>query len=119
MPNAALRWTPAADQVALEFRQLSSDSETKGSREEKPNAKSEKALSESQKRGVVWVRQGKFLEPVRVEIGASDGVLTEVRGDGLKEDMEVVLGQQTQTPGHTGSANPFIPQLGRGRGGGR
>ncbi len=119
MPNAALRWTPAAEQVAPEFRQSSSDSEQKGSREEKSNAKSEKAFSESQKRGVVWIRQGKFLEPVRVEVGASDGVMTEVRGDRLKEDMEVVLGQQTQTAGHAGSANPFIPQFGRGRGGGR
>ncbi len=119
VPNAALRWTPAAEQVAPAFRRSSSDAEQKDRREEKPDEKSEKALSDGQKQGIVWVRQGKFLEPVRVDVGFSDGVMTEVQGDGLEEDMEIVLGQQTQAIGSAESANPFIPQLGRGRGGRR
>jgi hypothetical protein len=46
-------------------------------------------------------------------------VMTEVQGDRLQEGMEVVLGRQVQATGPAGTANPFIPQLGRGRGGGR
>lgn len=118
-PNAALRWTPPSELVALEFRQTSSDAPRKGRREEKPNTKPEQALLDGQKMGAVWVRQGNFLEPVRVTTGLSDGVVTEVQGDRLKEDMEVILGQQIQATGPAGNTNPFIPQLGRGRGGGR
>ena len=118
-PNAALRWTPPSELVAMEFRQTSSDAPRKGRREEKPNAKPEQALLDGQKMGAVWVRQGNFLEPIRVTTGLSDGVVTEVQGDRLKEDMEVILGQQIQATGPAGNTNPFIPQLGRGRGGGR
>lgn len=118
-PNAALRWMPPVEQVAPEFREPASNGERKGGREERPDAKPDKALSDGQKRGVVWVRQGNFLGPVRVIAGLSDGTMTEVQGDRLKEDMEIVLGQQTKTSGAAGTANPFIPQLGRGRGGGR
>ncbi len=118
-PNTALRWTPPSELVALEFRQTSSDAPRKSRREEKPNAKPEQAPPDGQKTGAVWVRQGNFLEPIRVTTGLSDGVVTEVQGDRLKEDMEVILGQQIQATGPAGNTNPFIPQLGRGRGGGR
>jgi HlyD family secretion protein len=121
-PNAALRWTPPVEQVAPEFREASPGAAGgKGRSEEgqKPNPKQEKVLSDGQKRGIIWVQQGNFLEPVRVKAGLSDGVMTEVQGDRLKEGMEVVLGQQAQATGPAGTANPFIPQLGRGRGGGR
>ena len=118
-PNAALRWTPPSELVAMEFRQTSSDASRKGRREEKSNTKPEQAPSDGQKTGAVWVRQGNFLEPIRVTTGLSDGVMTEVQGDRLKEDMEVILGQQIQATGPAGNTNPFIPQFGRGRGGGR
>ena len=121
-PNAALRWTPPAEQVALEFRKASS--RTAGGKGESqegqgPDSKQEKVLPDTQKRGILWVQRGNFLEPVRVKAGLSDGVMTEVQGDKLQEGMEVVLGQQVQATGPAGTANPFIPQLGRGRGGGR
>jgi HlyD family secretion protein len=122
VPNAALRWTPPAERVAPEFREPSLDAAgEKGGREEGQRAgvKSEKALSDGQKRGVLWIRRGEFLEPLRVKAGLSDGSMTEVQGDGLKEGTEVVLGLQAQATGPAGTANPFIPQFGRGRGGGR
>ena len=121
-PNAALRWTPPAERVAPEFREPSLDAAgEKGGREEGQRAgvKPEKALSDGQKRGVLWIRRGEFLEPLRVKTGLSDGSMTEVQGDGLKEGTEVVLGLQAQATGPAGTANPFIPQFGRGRGGGR
>ena len=121
-PNAALRWTPPVEQVAPEFRKASSGvagGKNKSQEGQGPDSKQEKVLPEGQKRGILWVRQGNFLEPVRVKAGLSDGLMTEVQGDRLQEGMEVVLGQQAQASGPAGTANPFIPQLGRGRGGGR
>ena len=119
VPNAALRWTPPAEQVAPEFRETSGDAAgAKGGREEGQRAgvKPEKALSDDRKRGVLWIRQGDFLEPLRVKTGLTDGTMTEVQGEGLKEGTEVVLGLQTQSAGPAGTANPFIPQFGKGRG---
>ncbi|MCX5882413.1 MAG: efflux RND transporter periplasmic adaptor subunit [Deltaproteobacteria bacterium] len=121
-PNAALRWTPPVEQVAPEFRKAASRAAGgKGGSQEGqgPDSKQEKVLPDGQKRGILWVRRGNFLEPVRVKAGLSDGVMTEVQGDRLQEGMEVVLGQQVQASGPAGTANPFIPQSGRGRGGGR
>jgi HlyD family secretion protein len=121
-PNAALRWTPPVEQVAPEFRKAASRAAGgKGGSQEGqgPDSKQEKVLPEGQKRGILWVRQGNFLKPIRVKAGLSDGVMTEVQDDRLQEGMEVVLGQQVQASGPAGTANPFIPQLGRGRGGGR
>jgi len=119
VPNAALRWTPPAERVAPEFREPSLDaSGAKAGREtgQRAGAKAEIALSDSQKPGVLWIRRGDFLEPVRIKAGLSDGTMTEVQGEGLKEGAEVVLGLQAQGAGPAGTANPFIPQFGKGRG---
>ncbi len=42
--------------------------------------------------GLIWVRQGEFVRPVEVHVGLSDGVLTEVRAEGLNEGTPVVIG---------------------------
>ena len=121
-PNAALKWTPPVEQVDPEFREaLRGTAGGKGRSEEsqKPNSKPDKELPEGQKRGTLWVQREKFLVPLRVKAGLSDGMMTEVQGEKLKEGMDVVLGQQAQAAGAAGTANPFIPQFGRGRGGGR
>ncbi|MBI5590020.1 MAG: efflux RND transporter periplasmic adaptor subunit [Deltaproteobacteria bacterium] len=119
-PNAALRWIPPAERVAPEFRESSLDAPgAKGSREEGQRASSrpEKSLSDGKKHATLWIRRGDFLEPLRVKAGLSDGAMTEVQGEGLKEGTEVVLGQQAQSAaGSAGTANPFIPQFGKGRG---
>jgi hypothetical protein len=42
----------------------------------------------------------------------NDGAWTEVRGDELKEGMEVVIGEQIKKDqGSTGTVNPFTPKL--------
>ena len=118
-PNAALRWTPPAERVAPEFREPPLDAAgAKTDKQEQRSAgmKSEKTLSDSQKRGLLWIRRGDFLEPLRVKAGLSDGTMTEVQGEELKEGTEVVLGLQAQGASPAGTSNPFIPQFGRGRG---
>jgi HlyD family secretion protein len=120
-PNAALRWTPPVDRIAPEFRQAVDASGAKGTREaeQKAAAKPEKTYPDGRKRATLWIRRGDFVEPLRVKAGLSDGTMTAVKGEGLKEGMEVVTGLQAPSTGPAGTANPFIPQFGRGRGGGR
>ncbi|MEI7980097.1 MAG: efflux RND transporter periplasmic adaptor subunit [Bacteroidota bacterium] len=73
------------------------------------------------KPGMIWIKEGEILRPVRVRIGLTDGSFTEVKGRNLKEDAEVVLGM-TSSQNNQGSQqqqqqSPFAPQ--RPQGGGR
>ncbi len=71
----------------------------------------------TQVRGTIWVEQGKFVRPVHVNVGMTDGVVTEVKGRDLVEGLQVVVGETTAeskvSPG--AEQNPFTPQIGRGR----
>ncbi len=128
-PNAALRWTPAEAQISPEFRSVRSEA-LKEKAVSAPESQQGRAVSDkkspenrasgqkARKKGALWIRQGNFVAPIAVTTGPTDGILTEVQGDNLKEGMEVVLGQQTAEAAPTGSTNPFLPQMGKGRKGG-
>lgn len=69
--------------------------------------------------GMVWIKEGDAVKPVRVRTGLSDGAFAELLGEQLTEGMEVIISaiydeekesQQRQTN------NPFVPQMGSGRG---
>jgi hypothetical protein len=70
---------------------------------------------EAHERGRVWVEDADgFVRPLRVRIGASDGLMTEVLGDDLKEEDEVVVGEVRRDQGEK-TTNPFTPQAFRGK----
>jgi HlyD family secretion protein len=64
-------------------------------------------------RGTLWVDENGFARPIRVRVGLSDGLMTEVQGDELKDGMEVVVGELRPNGGSSasGSASPFTPQM--------
>jgi HlyD family secretion protein len=67
----------------------------------------------------VWVRDGEGVKAMDVRAGLSDGLNTEITGEGVTEGLEVVIGEVQ--PGAAGgpqtSTNPFVPQMpGRRRG---
>jgi HlyD family secretion protein len=101
IPNAALRWTPNAQEVVPEFRTAS---------EKTPET------NQVSSAGVVWVQQNSYVRPINVKLGPSDGTKTEVQGDEIKEGMKVITGQQQQKTADTGTTNPFVPQIRRGQG---
>jgi HlyD family secretion protein len=70
-------------------------------------------------KGTLWVEDSEShkLRGVDVELGASDGTLTEITGGDIKEGDEVVIGEQ-QTVAATGDVNPFAPTFRKGGGGG-
>jgi HlyD family secretion protein len=60
--------------------------------------------------GQVWVKDGSLARPIKVRIGASDGIDTEVSGSDIKEGMEVIIGELT--PDQVADlSNPFAPKL--------
>jgi HlyD family secretion protein len=107
VPSVALRWWPDPSEVAPEFRGKAGA----GGRATPP--------------GTVWTPQGKFVKPVKVTAGLTDGTMTEVTGRDLTEDLPVIVGEQTLAAANAtaAGASPFTPQLGRARtsngGGGR
>jgi HlyD family secretion protein len=113
VPNAALRWTPRPDQIAPAFRQQAEPASGAGRRASQPASSQEGA---DLHRGTLWVAQGQFVQPVKVQAGLTDGAQTEVQGSDLAEGLQVVVGEQSMESGASaGGASPFTPQLGAAR----
>ncbi|MGO9554034.1 MAG: RND transporter, partial [Syntrophobacteraceae bacterium] len=110
VPNAALRWSPRPGQTDHASRP---DSHTAA---ERP-AKIHEAAAESgapQSHGTVWVPEGASVRPVHVNVGLTDGMLTEVSGEAITEGMQVVTGEAKRQPAGSETQgedkNPFMPQ---------
>ncbi len=77
-------------------------------------------MASSPSRGTLWVPEGSYLRPIKVQVGISDESGTEVAGSDLAEGMNVVIGEQMPQISRAGGGNapgtsPFTPQLGRAR----
>lgn len=115
VPNAALRWTPQTDQIAPEARRTEQSSPADSSRQDE-GAGSD-PLEASPGSGTVWVEQEGFVRPVSVNIGLTDGSLTELEGKGLTEGLRVVVGELTpeETAEMGMRRSPLMPQPRPGR----
>lgn len=109
VPNAALRWRPPPDLIEPQIR------EKIANRVAQRSVESRDAGNPSS-RSLLWVADGDYVRPLRVRSGMSDGVNTEVEGEGLSEGMLIVTGVQTPENSQPGTKNPFTPQF-PGRGG--
>jgi HlyD family secretion protein len=56
--------------------------------------------------GTIWVKDGVLAKPVKVRIGITDGIETEVSGKDLDKDMEVIIGEAT--PDQTGDVSNLL-----------
>jgi HlyD family secretion protein len=117
VPNAALRWKPASPwQVAPDaredwvrlLRRKAGEKAAAAAGEAKPKpAGPEK---ETHDRAVVWVQDGAFVRPAKVQIGLSDGANTEVVKGDLEPGATLVIGEN-HAGGPEGTTNPFTPQM--------
>jgi len=123
VPNVALRWKPRQEQIAPDVRETAAaasfgkegSKETVSAAESPRDTKSAHAAQDRQDRARLWVKDGDFLRPVEVQIGATDGSSTEVSGDEVKEGMEVVMGEIRNEQVAESTKNPFgPPQIPRG-----
>jgi hypothetical protein len=98
VPNAALRWSPSSlAQIVPELRSKI-----------QPDPPGDSAKAPSEAHGVIWLKDGDYVRPRDVNIGATDGVNTAITGDTLQEGAQVVTG--TVTAGaETTESNPFLP----------
>jgi HlyD family secretion protein len=110
VPNAALRWKPQTSQIAPSATGVA------------------QSISSEKGQGCLWVAaEGGLVQPVSVKVGTTDGTMTEVSGDNVKEKMDVVVGEQVELAGTdaapSGSAggektrNPFLPEPPKRKGG--
>jgi HlyD family secretion protein len=100
VPNAALRWQPRPGQIAPDLRQRPHD---RSRRDHGPDAGV---------RTAIWIEEGKFVRPVPVNVGLTDGSFTEVEGSRLSVGLPAVLGEGTRESeaAPTADRNPFTPQ---------
>lgn len=88
IPNKAIRFTPDTELLA--------DDET---------------IQDCKEKNKVWVRDGKILRAIPIQIGMSNGMVTEVRG-GLKQGVEVITEMQDEADAiqQEAPSNPFMPK---------
>ena len=117
VPNAALRFRPAAEQVLPEFRDaFASAAEGKARAGEGLRAASGPGGggAASGGRSSLWLAAGEYVRPLAVKAGLSDGAMTEVSGENLAEGLDVVTGVQFQAGAKPDTSNPFTPSFSRG-----
>ncbi len=146
VPNVALRWIPASvQQVAPESRDayvaqaragapgssggvaggkadpaVSSAGRAGGPTSRPAGAKPSRAPGADRTHGLVWVQAGVFVKPIRVKIGKSDTISTELLSEELKPGDTVVTGETRADVAADDAKNPFLPQFGgRSSGGSR
>ncbi|HJW96301.1 MAG TPA: efflux RND transporter periplasmic adaptor subunit [Thermoanaerobaculia bacterium] len=113
VPNAALRFRPPTTAA----KTTGTSTSTTGT-----NAQQQRgSRSGAQRGGSVYVVDAKGTpQRIRVQTGITDGTMTEVRGDELKEGMKVIIGSvgasTPQTASNGSSATPFQGQQGGGAG---
>jgi HlyD family secretion protein len=108
VPNAALRWSPRPGWIAPESRAASQATGHGGQHE---------VVAESgapHSHGTLWIAEGEFVKPVRVNVGLTDGMFTEVSGKEITEGMQVITGETTGQPyvdqSQAEGTSPFVPQ---------
>ena len=108
-PNAALRWKPQASQVDPLVSKTAISGES----------------TNTQDRGCLWVEaDAGFVRPLEVLVGVSDGTMTEIGGSGVKEGMQIIVGEEGQadaegqdnetTADGDKTSNPFLPKPPKG-----
>lgn len=111
VPNTALRYEPRPDQI---LGTVAEAAEKTGPPVRKQRAGDDEDNAASDV-GTVWVRKGELLAPLQVRVVATDGVLTAITGEQVKEGLAVVVGEQREEEASTEVNNPFGPPKFRGR----
>jgi HlyD family secretion protein len=111
-PSQALQWWPTSiEQVDPAFREVFT--KRAGGSEGRGNDANANGSGE---RGIVWTVSGKYVRPIKVRTGLSDGASTEVMGEGIQEGTELVTGVSSAKEAAARGVNPFAP-VRPGRGG--
>jgi HlyD family secretion protein len=106
VPNAALRWKPRPAQIDPAM-QNTAQAESPAKGKEETNAKTAKPREH---RGRLWIDFKGLARPIDVQVGPTDGTMTMISSDGVKEGMEVIIGEGRANDNDTAeTTNPFGP----------
>lgn len=114
VPNAALRWKPQPEQIAAAWREAKGKGQQSGfspAGASTPGAASAREQKKTRDQGTIWVPAGSLVRPLQVQIGASDGSLTEIRGPEVSEGLQVVVASGSGEGGTEAASSPFTPKL--------
>jgi len=76
-----------------------------------PSPADHKSGKDSLNRGTVWVFDGEWLQPIKVKIGVTDQVNTEITSGDIKDGADVVIGEDHSTEASDATENPFAPKI--------
>ena len=118
VPNAALRWYPGdaeevAEDVRSQWKPVDSPEDKKPPDEAPKSVKAEKKKKPPARTGTIWASDGKFVRPIQVTLGPTDGIDTEVSAPSLNAGVPIVVGEVTQSSEDAQARNPFLPQMHR------
>lgn len=100
VPNAALRWMPGSlAEVAPAYRASAPTGEPASDPSEKKH----------NGEGTIWLKAGRYVRPLQVKIGPSDGANTVVSAADLREGQLVVTGENASA-GQAEAKSPFLPK---------
>ena len=108
LPNDALRRLPPSSQTGSEAQAMAMNDVSqpaagkKALSPVKPSGphKIAKFSKERKKNRHLWVKDGSLVRPIDVQLGASNGSMTEVTGKNVREGMEVILAEVCLNDGH-------------------
>ena len=98
VPNSALRWSP--DPKALPNAEVLAD--------EPPPAE-----FAGRRSGVIWTLESEKPKPIRVSVGGTDGLHTEIRSPTVTVGMVAVVGEALPDEKKEEVNNPFAPKINR------
>lgn len=99
VPNAALRWIPPDNQI---------DPADRGASPAKAH--------DAAQTGTLWVESGPYVRAIPVTVGLSDGIRSEVTGEGLTDGMSVVTGVLPHgAAASAGTSVPGMPNFHQGK----
>lgn len=107
VPNIALRWLPKLehiDEKYSNFINMDEHDKTKINKSDNSNVLIKKSI--------IWILEHDKPKPLSVTVGISNGKMTEIEGEGVKENLKVIIGLQTKIVNQ--ATNPFVPQVKRG-----
>ncbi len=116
VPNAALRWQPQSEQIDPAQRTRQRQAAKQGGHGAHGRmAAAAQERDRTRQQGTIWLPAGRYVRPLPVQIGPSDGTLTEIQSPELSAGLQVVVASETAS--EDASASPFTPQPFKAKGG--
>lgn len=104
VPNAALRWLPSPQRIAIEAQPAPTRSPDSA-------PASDGHRTSTRRQDKIWITQGSLVRPIPVRAGQTDGSQTQIESEELKVGMPVVIGEVSPVEAAANATNPFAPQM--------